>query len=59
MNPDAITHLFKEAYDTSPPLKGKPSDNGLLAIRETLPPPRMIISYDQFKGVHSLTAILI
>jgi hypothetical protein len=58
MNPDAITRLFKEAYDTFPPLKGKPTNNNLLAIWETLLPLLMEIPYDQLKGIHSLTAIL-
>ena len=56
--PDAITRLFKEAYDTFPPLEGKPTDDDLLAIRETLLPLLMVIPYDQLKGIHSLTAIL-
>jgi hypothetical protein len=38
MTPDAITRLFKEAYDTFPPLEGKPMDDDLLAIREALLP---------------------
>jgi hypothetical protein len=58
MNADAFTYLFKEAYDTFPPLEGKPTDNNLLAIRKTLPPLVMVIPYDQLLGVHSLTAIL-
>jgi hypothetical protein len=59
MMPDAITCIFKEAYDAFPPLKGKPSDNDLLAIRETLLPLLIVvISYDQLNRVHSLTAIL-
>jgi hypothetical protein len=58
MNADAITCLFKEAYDTPPPLKGKPTNNNLLAIWETLLPLLMVIPYDQLLGVHSLTAIL-
>jgi hypothetical protein len=58
MMPDAITRLFKEAHDAFPPLKGKPSNNDLLAIRETLLPLLMVIPYNQLKGVHSLTAIL-
>jgi hypothetical protein len=58
MNPDAITRLFKEAYDTFPSLEGKSTDHNLLAIRETLFPLLMVISYDQLKGIHSLTAIL-
>ena len=47
MNADTITHLFKEAYDTFPPIEGKPTDNNLLAIRETLLPILMVIPYDQ------------
>jgi hypothetical protein len=58
MNPDAITRLFKGAYYTSPPLKGKPTDDDLLVIREPLLPLLMVIPYDQLKGIHSLTAIL-
>ena len=58
MTPNAITHLFKEAYDTFPPLEGKPSDDDLLAIWEALLPLLMVIPYDQLNGVHSLTAIL-
>jgi hypothetical protein len=30
MTPDAITLLFKEARDTFPPFKGKPTDDDLL-----------------------------
>jgi hypothetical protein len=58
MTPDAITHLFKEAYDTFSPLEGKPTDDDLLAIQETLLPLLMVIPYDQLNGLHSLTAIL-
>jgi hypothetical protein len=58
MNAEAITRHFKEAYNTSPPLKGKPTNNDLLANRETLLPLLMVIPYDQLLGVHSLTAIL-
>jgi hypothetical protein len=56
--PDAITRLFKEAHDAFPPLEGKPSNDDLLAIRETLLPLLMVIPYDNLNGVHSLTAIL-
>ncbi len=59
MTPNAITCLFKEAYDTFPPLKGKPTDDNLLTIRTTLLPLLMVIPYDQLKGTHSLVAILI
>jgi hypothetical protein len=58
MTPDAITRLFKEAYDTFPPLEGKPTDDNLLAIQRALLPLLMIIPYDQLGGVHSLVAIL-
>jgi hypothetical protein len=58
MTANAITCLFKEAHDAFPPLKGKPSNNDLLAIRETLLPLLMVIPYNQLNGVHSLTAIL-
>jgi hypothetical protein len=50
MTPDAITRLFKEAS-----LEGKPTDDDLLAIRETLLPLLMVIPYDQLKGIHSST----
>ena len=46
MTPDAITRLFKEAYDTFPLLNGKPSDDDLLAIRECILPLLMVIPYD-------------
>jgi hypothetical protein len=58
MTPDAITRLFKEAYDTFPPLEGKPTDDNLLAIQRTLLPLLMFIPYDQLGGIHSLVAIL-
>ncbi len=58
MTPDAITRLFKEAYDTFPPRKGKPTGDNLLAIRRKLLPLLMVIPYDQLEGTHSLVAIL-
>jgi hypothetical protein len=58
MTPNAITLLFKEARDTFPPIKGKPSNNNLLLVRETLLPILMEIPFNQLGGVHSLTAIL-
>jgi len=58
MMPDAITRLFKEAYDTFPPLKGKSTADDLLAIREALLPLLMVIPNDQLNGIHSLMAIL-
>jgi hypothetical protein len=59
MTPNAITLLFKEACDTFPPIKGKPTDDDLLSIRETLLPILMEIPYDQLGGIHSLTTILV
>ncbi len=58
MTPDAITCLSKEAHDAFPPLEEKPSNNDLLAIRETLLPLLMVIPYNQLNGIHSLMAIL-
>ena len=58
MNANAITRLFKEACNFDPPLKGKPSNHGLLAIWETILPLLMVIPYNLLKGVHSLVAIL-
>jgi hypothetical protein len=57
MTPNVITHLFKEAHDSFPPLKGKPTNNDQLAIQETLLPLLMVIPYNQLNGVHSLMAI--
>ena len=42
----------------SPPLEGKPTNDDLLTIWETLLPLLMVIPYDQLKGIHSLMAIL-
>jgi hypothetical protein len=47
MTPDAIMLLFEEARDTFPPFEGKPTDDNLLSIRETLLPILMEIPYDQ------------
>ncbi len=58
MTPKAITLLFREACEAFPPLEGKPSNNDLTTIRETLLPILMEIPYDQLGGVHSLTATL-
>jgi hypothetical protein len=58
MTSNTITRLFKEANDAFPPLEGKPSDDDLLAIQETLLLLLMVIPYDQLNGVHSLTASL-
>ena len=58
MRPDAVTLLFKEAYDVFPPLEGKPTDDDLLSIREALLPLLMVIPFDAVGGIHSLTALL-
>ncbi len=58
MTPNAITLLFKEARDTFPPIKGKPTDDDLQLIRENLLPILMEIPYDQLRGTHSLVGIL-
>lgn len=58
MRPDAVTLLFKEAYDVFPPLEGKPTDDDLLAIKEALLPLLMVIPFDAVGGIHSLTALL-
>jgi hypothetical protein len=58
MTPDAITLLFKEAHDTSPPIEGKPTDDYLQLIRENLLPILMEIPYNQLGGTHSLVGIL-
>jgi hypothetical protein len=58
MTPNAITLLFREAHEAFPPFKGKPTDNDLMTIRETLLPILVEIPYNQLGGVHSLTAIL-
>ncbi len=58
MTPAEITLLFKEAYDSFPPIEGKPTDDDLLSIKETILLLLMVIPYDQLGGVHSLTAIL-
>jgi hypothetical protein len=58
MTPKAITLLFKEARNSFPPIKGKPTDDDLLLIQETLLPILMEIPYNQLGGIHSLEAIL-
>ena len=58
MMPNAITLLFKEAHDTSPPIEGKPTDDYLQLICENLLPILMEIPYDQLGGTHSLVGIL-
>ena len=58
MTPNGITLLFKEARDVFPPLNGKPTDDNLLSIRETLLPILMEVPYNQLGGVHSLTSLI-
>ena len=58
MMPDAITLLFKEARDTFPPIKGKPTDDDLQSISKNLLPILIETSYDQLGGTHSLVGIL-
>ena len=58
MRPDAVTLLFKEAFDIFPPFEGKPTDDDLLSIREALLPILMVIPFDAIGGIHSLTALL-
>jgi len=50
MHPDAVTLLFKEAFDIFPPIKGKLTDDDLLAIREALLPILMVIPFDAVEG---------
>jgi hypothetical protein len=38
MTPNTVTLLFKEARDAFSPFEGKPADDNLLSIRETLLP---------------------
>jgi hypothetical protein len=58
MTPNAITLLFKEARDTFPPIKGKPTDDNLQSIRKKILPILMEIPYDQLERTHSLVGIL-
>jgi hypothetical protein len=50
MTPNAITLLFRKAREAFPPFEGKPTDNDLTAIRETLLPILMEIPYNQLGG---------
>ncbi len=56
--PSTITLIFKETYDSFPPHEGKPTDDDLLSIRETILSLLMVIPYNLLGGIHSLTAIL-
>jgi hypothetical protein len=50
MCPDAITLLFKEAFNVFPPIEGKPTNDDLLAIREVLLPILMVIPFNLLGG---------
>ena len=58
MTPEAITLLFEEATEAFTLINGKPTDDDLLAIRETLLPLLMDIPYNHLGGVHSLTGLI-
>ena len=58
MTPNTITRLFKEANDTFPPLKGKPTNNNLLVIQRTLLSSPHGHPLRPIGGTHSLVAIL-
>ncbi len=58
MMPDMITLLFKEAQDTFPPIEGKPTDDNLISIWETVLPILMEIPFNLLGGVHPLMGIL-
>jgi hypothetical protein len=58
MTPEAITLFFKEATEAFTVIKGKPSDDDILAIRKTLLPLLMDIPFDLVSGVHSLTGLI-
>ncbi len=50
MSPKAITLLFKEATEAFTPIKGKPTNDNILAICESLLPLLMDIPYDLLGG---------
>ena len=58
MKPEAITLLLKEATEAFTVIKGKPSDDDILTIRETLLPLLMDIPFDLVSGIHSLTGLI-
>ena len=58
MMPEAITLLLKEATEAFTVIKGKPSDDNNLTIRETLLPLLMDIPFDLVGGIHSLTGLI-
>ena len=58
MTPKAITLLFNKAAKAFTPIKGKPTDDNILAIRKNLLLLLMDIPYDLLGGVHSLTGLI-
>ena len=58
MTPKAITLLLKEVTEAFTVIEGKPSDDNILTIRETLLPLLMDIPFDLVGGVHSLTGLI-
>ena len=58
MTPEAITLLLKEATEAFTPIKGKPTDDDILAILKRLLPLLMDIPYDHLGGIHSLTGLI-
>ena len=58
MTPEAITLLFKEATEAFTLIKGKPTDDNILAICKSLLLLLMDIPYDHLGGVYLLTAII-
>jgi len=58
MTPEAITLLLKEATEDFTVIEGKPSDDDILAIRETLLPLLMDIPFNLVGGIHSLTGLI-
>ena len=57
MTPKAITLLLKEATEAFTVIKGKPLDDEILTIRETLLPLLMDIPFDLVGRLHSLTGL--
>ena len=58
MTPKAITLLLKEATEAFTVIKGKPSDDDILTIQETLLPLLMDIPFNLVGGLHSLTGLI-
>ena len=58
MTPEAITLLLKEATEAFTVIEGKPLDDDILDIRETLLPLLMDIPFDLVGGIHSLTGLI-